>query len=339
MRIFGSILLLSLTIPAVYSQTPIDTITNIDGKRFVVFSDRSMKEIDHGQVLRQQGDEIMVNLMPVKREDYSQYPTLEGFDKVQLWSNDYCYQPGDYYGVRNMKDTLLLNLNIGDDEFVDPVKSNIVTSTYKFRWGHYHKGVDIGVHTGDTVVAAWSGKVRYAEYNRGGYGNLVIIRHANGLETYYAHNSRLLVKPNEEVKAGQPISLAGSTGHSTGPHLHFEVRFFDQNINPEEIIDFRERKLKKDELLVCSSLFRPGALPSDVEEHRESIYDNTQSVASVAKSVRTTNHSSARYYRVRPGDNLGKIAARNNTTISRLCQLNRISRTTILQPGRNLRVR
>ena len=80
-------------------------------------------------------------------------------------------------------------------------------------------------------------KIRYSKYNDGGFGNLVIIRHYNGLETFYAHLSKLLVYPNQEVIAGDPIGLGGNTGHSYGSHLHFEIRFFDVPFDPERIID------------------------------------------------------------------------------------------------------
>src|SRR5699024_9030407 len=99
-----------------------------------------------------------------------------------------------------------------------------------------------------TVYAALDGKVRYSKYNHGGFGNLVIIRHYNGLETFYSHLSKLLVPPNEWVKAGQPIGLGGATGHAFGSNLHFEVRFYNHSINPKEIIDFADKRLVSNKL-------------------------------------------------------------------------------------------
>ena len=127
-------------------------------------------------------------------------------------------------------------------DFDCPVQG-IVTSRYGYRKGRYHNGIDLNLRTGDTVKAAFSGRVRYAKWNDGGFGNLVIIRHHNGLETFYAHLSKHLVAPDQEVKAGEPIGLGGNTGRSFGAHLHFEVRFYDAPMNPEE-----------DRAMVCGSL-------------------------------------------------------------------------------------
>lgn len=121
-----------------------------------------------------------------------------------------------------------------------------LSSGYKWRWGRQHHGVDLGLKTGDPIYAAWDGVVRYAQWNKSGYGNCVVIRHRNGLETLYAHMSKLLVNPNQYVSSGEMIGLGGSTGNSTGPHLHFEIRYKDFSINPELIIDYNTRTLKLD---------------------------------------------------------------------------------------------
>ena len=97
----------------------------------------------------------------------------------------------------------------------------------------YHPGIDIVLHTGDSVKAAWSGKITTAKKTSGGYGNLIVINHPNGLETYYGHLSKLLVSEGDSVSAGQVIGLGGTTGYSTGPHLHFETRYNGIPFNPE----------------------------------------------------------------------------------------------------------
>ena len=140
------------------------------------------------------------------------------------------------------------------------------------------------------------------------YGNVIVIRNNNGLETLYAHLSKALVCTNQEVKSGELIGLGGSTGHSSGPHLHFEIRYLGGPINPNGIIDFNNFALLKDKLTVDSCLFE---YMNDIQK--------------------------ARYYTVRKGDCLGKIAKRNGVSISRLCKLNGISRKTILRIGRKLR--
>lgn len=131
--------------------------------------------------------------------------------------------------------------------YVHPIKG-AVTSQYGYRprFGRMHRGMDLALHVGDTVVAAFDGKVRLTKFERRGYGYYVVIRHDNGLETVYGHLSGFLVKPNQMVKAGQPIALGGNTGRSTGPHLHFETRFLGLAINPSAIIDFENYVTHKD---------------------------------------------------------------------------------------------
>lgn len=129
--------------------------------------------------------------------------------------------------------------NIDVSEYHTPIMGT-VTSHYGYRprFGRMHYGTDIGLHVGDTIRAAFTGKVRLTKYEGRGYGYYVIIRHDNGMETVYGHLSRFLVKPDQEVKAGEPIALGGNTGRSTGPHLHFETRYLGIPINPAAIIDF-----------------------------------------------------------------------------------------------------
>lgn len=124
-----------------------------------------------------------------------------------------------------------------------------ITSRYGPRRGRAHQGLDIGLKTGDPVYATFDGKVRLSKA-AGDYGNLVIIRHNNGLETYYAHLSQRDVEVGDWVVAGQQIGLGGSTGRSTGPHLHYEVRYKGQSFDPERLIDFSNGNLRRDELLL-----------------------------------------------------------------------------------------
>lgn len=125
-------------------------------------------------------------------------------------------------------------------KYAMPVKHKVINSHYGYRkqFGRMHRGVDLKASVGDTIYAAFNGKVRITKFERNGYGFFVVIRHDNGLETVYGHLSKFLVKPNQVVKAGTPIALSGNTGRSTGPHLHFETRFMGVDINPEKIFDF-----------------------------------------------------------------------------------------------------
>lgn len=136
-------------------------------------------------------------------------------------------------------------------DMVFPLKKTYVTSNYGYRrsFGRNHHGIDLKANIGDTVYAAFDGKVRIQQYNKGGYGNYVVIRHEESVETIYAHLSRALVKKNQEVKAGEPIGLSGNSGRSTGPHLHFEIRFMGIALNPGAIADFENRVLLSDNYL------------------------------------------------------------------------------------------
>ena len=139
-------------------------------------------------------------------------------------------------------DSIPDSFNINLDGFSMPVKNRFVTSRfgYRPRFKREHKGVDLRAAVGDTVFAAFDGKVRIARYNHNGYGNYVVIRHNNGMETIYGHLSIYFVSPNDNVKSGQAIGLAGNTGRSTGPHLHFETRFCGRALNPQDLIHFEE---------------------------------------------------------------------------------------------------
>ncbi len=137
--------------------------------------------------------------------------------------------------------------NIDVTGYVAPVRGRL-TSPYGWRprFGRMHRGVDLNLHVGDSVVSAFDGKVRLVKYEAGGYGHYIVVRHDNGLETVYGHLSRTLVKPGQRVRAGQLIAKGGNTGRSTGPHLHFETRFMGLAVNPEAIIDFENHVTHKD---------------------------------------------------------------------------------------------
>jgi hypothetical protein len=204
----------------------------------------------------------------------------------------------------SIHDTLLILIN-GDKSFVMPVHG-------KFLRGfmYTHKGLDIRMNTGDTVRSSFDGVIRYAKYNRGGFGNLVIIRHYNGLETYYAHLSRIKVKVNQVVKAGDLIGLVGSTGRSRGPHLHYEVRYHDLPLDPMRMIDYEKGTLIAEKFPVTKQVF----------------YPNDYNVNAV-------------YHKVRSGDTLGLLARKYHTSVKEHCAMNKIKTSTTLRIGRTLRVR
>lgn len=219
------------------------------------------------------------------------------------------------YGREQFKREQLLRITDSLHGYAFPVEKE-TTSGFGRRHGGQHQGIDIPLKVGEPIVAAFDGKVRYAAYNSGGFGNLIIIRHPNGLETYYAHLSKLKVKENQVVKAGQVIGLGGSTGHSYSPHLHFEVRYHDVAIDPEKIFDTEHYCLRKDMALV-DELLRPQNSP---------------------KKPAPVRHDGEDVYAIRSGDTLSKIAARYGTTVEDLCKLNGLSKTSILQIGQEIKI-
>lgn len=310
MKIFFTFLVLCLFVNSL-AQRVMDTVDTKLGK-IVVYSNQTWELIQEDAfdgVLNPQVHEIMNS-----KEIGGPY-TME-------WDDNDCYSRVN--DLTKMKDTVWLCLD-GDSlgNFTMPIDGP-VTSRYKYRNGKFHNGIDLDLVTGDTVVSAFDGIVRYARKNSGGYGNLVIIRHFNGLETYYAHLSKLLVFSGQQIKSGEVLGLGGNTGHSFGSHLHFEVRFYDAAMNPEELIDFKKKELKSTNLLLHKTMFRPGVTPSDQWKK---------------KTNGSKEYVAKKYYKVRAGDTLSRIAERNRTSVSTLCRLNGLRSTSILQIGQNLRVK
>lgn len=310
MKTFFTFLVLCLFVNSL-AQRAMDTVDTKLGK-IVVYSNQTWELIQEDAfdgVLNPQVHEIM-NSKEI------------GGPYTMKWDDNDCYSRVN--DLTKMKDTVWLCLD-GDSlgNFTMPIDGP-VTSRYKYRNGKFHNGIDLDLVTGDTVVSAFDGIVRYARKNSGGYGNLVIIRHFNGLETYYAHLSKLLVFSGQQIKSGEVLGLGGNTGHSFGSHLHFEVRFYDAAMNPEELIDFKKKELKSTNLLLHKTMFRPGVTPSDQWKK---------------KSNGSKEYVAKKYYKVRAGDTLSRIAERNRTSVSTLCRLNGLRSTSILQIGQNLRVK
>ena len=164
----------------------------------------------------------------------------------------------------------MVELKLVDDltQFKSPVTGKVL-SKYGPRRRRNHNGVDIPLRPGEPVYATFDGRVRYAKYNTGGYGNLVIVRHRNGLETWNAHLSKLNVKPNDYVKAGQVIGFSGNTGRSRGPHLHYEMRYQDQTFDPEFIVDFETGQLKYQTFALEKSFFNIHSRASEILEEED----------------------------------------------------------------------
>ncbi|MCQ2115417.1 MAG: peptidoglycan DD-metalloendopeptidase family protein [Bacteroidales bacterium] len=201
---------------------------------------------------------------------------------------------------------------------------------FGMRRGRRHQGVDLPYPTGTPVHATFDGKVRIAKV-LGAYGNLIVIRHPNGLETFYGHLSRIDVKEDDWVSAGQVIGLGGSTGRSTGPHLHFETRYKGYAFDPQWLIDFKTGTLRQRLFVLKQKYFSPY---SNYEQN----FDDE--IANEEEDKKADAEEAAKaYYKVKSGDTLSAIAARNHTTVANICKLNGIKSTTILQIGKTLRVR
>jgi murein DD-endopeptidase MepM/ murein hydrolase activator NlpD len=244
--------------------------------------------------------------------DETMFPSNELYE--DQWNTEYVKA----YDSVQIPDSFALDVS----SFIMPVQNTHVTSNYGPRRRRFHYGTDLKLQVGDTVVAAFDGKVRVKKYQRGGYGYYLVLRHPNGLETVYGHLSGFLVYQDQYVKAGEPIALGGNTGRSTGPHLHFEFRFLGNPINPGEIIDLQELALKDDSYLFLKS-------------------ESSKSYASSNKNNRytaTTGDKQIKYHRVKEGDTLGAIARRYGISVSALCRLNNIKSSTVLRAGRSIRV-
>ncbi len=219
-----------------------------------------------------------------------------------------------------------------------PTDSRVLTSNFGARWGRQHKGLDIKVYIGDTIRAAFSGKIRIVKYEPRGYGKYVVIRHHNGLETIYGHMSKQLVVENQEVKAGEPIGLGGNTGRSTGSHLHFETRLCGVALNPALLFDFRNQDVVGDFYMFRRSKYASesamatrlrgvgGATTGDNDQDDE---------LEIAAAPRTS--SNVHFHKVKKGDTLQAIARKHHTTIAKLCELNHIGKNIRLRPGQILK--
>ena len=204
-------------------------------------------------------------------------------------------------------------------DFSMPSESRVVMSDYGVRKGRQHKGVDIKVYTGDTIRAAFSGRIRIVRYDENGYGNYVVIRHHNGLETIYGHMSKNLVAKDQEVKAGTPIGLGGNSGKSAASHLHFETRFCGIALNPALLFDFQNQDVTGDYYVF----------------HKATNGKNAQNDLASAKAQRTNEGS--HFHRVIKGETLASIAKKRNTTVAKLCSLNHLTTKSRIRPGQILK--
>jgi murein DD-endopeptidase MepM/ murein hydrolase activator NlpD len=278
------------------------------------------------------------NNTPTTKISEGKNDVIEIQEEIQLGETDEDWiKVADYYSVWNEKS--VDPYGIDPKDFEGPVVLNLidkannhyssapsnqgpVTSKFGYRWGRSHMGVDIDLNTGDPVYSAFDGIVRLSGWN-GGFGNCIVVRHFNGLETVYGHLSKAEVSSNTYVKAGDMIGLGGSTGHSTGSHLHFETRYEGNPFNPTETFLFPIGALKSDQLVLTAETF--GVARSNVQNE-------------FAEGAKVKYRTSV-FTRVKPGDTLYGIANRFNISVSDLARKNKISLNGNLLAGRRLRIK
>lgn len=233
---------------------------------------------------------------------------IPGYDLYCHWNTDALFNNTGTHPF--MQDSLRLYLSRNEGDHNLPCKGPI-TSAYGPRNGRMHRGVDIDLLTGDPVVNVFPGMVRISRYSKS-YGHVVVVRHYNGLETVYAHLSKRGVETGQLLQAGDTLGLGGNTGRSYGSHLHFEVRFLDQPIDPALVFDLSDGSLKAKTFNVTADLFGRSMRPT---------------------SVLPSN----KIHTVRRGDTLSGISRKYGTSVTTLCKLNRMSKTQTLKLGQKIR--
>jgi len=308
--------------------------------------------LDGDTVLRSKTGEI-------KRieELFAPNPNTTAFIKTDWYNRNWDNKKVDPFQVESL--TYPLQIDFTYMSFSTPIVGK-VTSRYGWRKGRAHNGIDIDLVTGDNVVAALDGKVRIASYT-GGFGRLVVIRHNNGLETFYGHLSKIIVKENDFVRSGQVIGKGGNTGRSRGSHLHFETRYLGKPIHPEYLFDLEEtmmirsanasvsskwtdarkhRAYKKSTIPLGTSQLAVTATPSPSVPAAAEIVKSEPAPLQKASTSQPANPSNtlekSKVHVVVRGDTLAKIARKYNTTVDAICTLNGIKKTAIIRIGGRL---
>lgn len=214
---------------------------------------------------------------------------------------------------------------------------NKVISGFGYRHGRRHQGVDLPLHMGDSVYAAFDGRVRASMYC-GGYGNLVVIRHDNGLETYYGHLSKRLVEPGQWVSSGDVIGLGGSTGRSTGPHLHFETRYLGYAFDPKWVADFETGKLHKNVFVLRRSYLDAGSkyVPESLDEEEDQLKAEEDIIAEEKRIA--AEKAAMRWHKVRSGETVSGICKRYGISQSKIKKLNPNLNVNRIRIGQSIRV-
>lgn len=281
------------------------------------------------------GQDLIANQAPIDRRMRSvDSVALQKLIKADQYSveNSQLYSSWNNDNIRRYDAELPEEFRIDLRNYSMPTPSRIITSKFGPRWGKVHEGLDVKVYIGDTIRSAFSGTVRIVKYNGNGYGYYVVVRHPNGLETLYGHLSKQLVKPNQPVRAGEPIGLGGNTGHSSGSHLHFETRLLGKPLNPALMFDFPDQDVTADYYVFHRDSYKQESLLANASISRS---DETN----VERQAQTSadNQGAMSYHKVSRGETLASIAAKRHTTVDELCRLNGIDKKTKLHQGQILR--
>ena len=271
-----------------------------------------------------------VDSVALQRIIYTENYDSPAEDLYEDWSNKYAHHE------TALPDSFRISLK----DFCMPTSNRLVTSNFGARWGRQHKGIDVKVYIGDTIRAAFPGKIRVVRYEARGYGNYVVIRHYNGLETIYGHMSKQLVREDQEVRAGDPIGLGGNTGRSTGSHLHFETRLCGVALNPALMFDFRNQDVVDDyymfhkasyqrESVVANRLRGVGGGSMKAEDNED---------VELASAAPAANYSQeSRFHKVKKGETLYSIAKHRGTSVESIMKLNHLKKNTKLKAGQILK--
>ena len=259
----------------------------------------------------------------IETESYYEAPAADLYDD---WDNTHAHSH-----ATELPDTFRISLK----NFCMPTESRVLTSNFGSRWGRQHKGLDIKVYIGDTIRAAFDGRVRVVRYEGRGYGKYVVIRHDNGLETYYAHLSKQLVYEDQDVRAGDPIGLGGNTGRSTGSHLHFETRLCGMALNPALMFDFRNQDVVDDYFTFHKSSYqRESQAATRLRGANVGTYEDVE-LATAAPAASYAQES--RFHKVKKGETLFSIAKKRGTTVDTIMKLNHLKKNAKLKAGQILK--
>ena len=300
-----------------------------------IASVRSLGEVSPIDTLPTTSEELQIVLFNDNTWRYVRTKPAQRDEKVftENWNTTVTHV---YYGITadNIPESTAIQLIDSLTGHHYPYKG-YMSSKYGPRRGRSHQGVDLPLKTGDPVYATFDGVVRYSAFSSSGYGNLVIVRHDNGLETYYAHLSERLVEPNDRVVAGQQIGKGGSTGRSSGPHLHFETRYKGQSFDPERLFDFKTGELRNSEILLKRRHF-------SIHSKFEQDFNEEEEVAkqeAAERAAATAPKQTAQYHTVVAGDTFGSLARKYNTTSEAIQKLNPGVEPTKIRIGQKICVR